>query len=409
MAHPAGPGLAGPVAGGRRRRAGGSATASPGAPGGGPPRPPRDRGDRGERGGAARRAPSRSPPCFWQHRRGPEHLLCLARAPRPPAPGRRRRVNATLPPSDAVGPRRAPEGWNSSPRASLKSIELLGGQWGTRWSAAGWRARTLSSCEAIWLTHRFEPPFTAEHHYEPPRYWLARLRFGHRRCFAGLIVHSAHRRIRVKSVLKAITRRSPAAARADRSRYHRRQARAFEPDWKLGFVAARPVGEKARAGATPGSARVLATEHGRASLGLHAAGLSRPPGRAGELPALRLGVLPACQMVEIGLQSPRSFTRSGPQRHMCAACFPRAGRDVRAIGPATSPLQRAPDSGRSAEPPTALASDTAAGALSALRVDGLPIGERARAGRAPLTSRVRRRTASRWPSSRCAGSSRLPC
>ena len=185
----------------------------------------------------------------------------------------------------------------------------------------------------------------------------------------------------MKSVLKAITRRSPAAARAVQW-YRRRQARAFEPDWARIVAGSADRWAKARAAAASGPRVLLATStgaHPSAPLmdTLLAAALTVRGARASFL--LCDGVLPACQMVEIGLQSPRSFTRSGPQRHMCAACFPRAAALYEPLG---LPLHRysallTPEERRTA---TALASDTAAGALSALRVDGLPIGEHARAG-----------------------------
>lgn len=105
--------------------------------------------------------------------------------------GRKPRVvvveyNATFPPSDewvvAYDPSK---GWNSSSYfgASLKSYELLGRELGYTLVGCGLAGTNAFFLRSDLVTDRFEPPFTAEHHYEPPRYWLARLRFGHRRCF----------------------------------------------------------------------------------------------------------------------------------------------------------------------------------------------------------------------------------
>jgi hypothetical protein len=94
--------------------------------------------------------------------------------------------NATFPPSDewvvAYDPAK---GWNSSSYfgASLKSYELLGRELGYALVGCGLAGTNAFFVRSDLVTDRFEPPFTAEHHYEPPRYWLARLRFGHRRCF----------------------------------------------------------------------------------------------------------------------------------------------------------------------------------------------------------------------------------
>ena len=45
-------------------------------------------------------------------------------------------------------------------------------------------------------------------------------------------------------------------------------------------------------------------------------------GASAQLPPVRR-ILPACQMVEIGLQCPARLPAGGPQRYQCSACFPR--------------------------------------------------------------------------------------
>lgn len=185
----------------------------------------------------------------------------------------------------------------------------------------------------------------------------------------------------LKDFVKQITRRSTAANRI----YHgvrRRQARAFEPDWAR--IVERSGGRwaEAMAAAATGQGVLLATStgaHPSAPLmdTMLAAALTLRGARAGFL--LCDGVLPACQMVEIGLQSPRSFTRYGPQRHMCAACFPRAERLYEPMG---LPIHRysallTPEERCRA---AAFAADTPEHALPGVAVDGLPIGEHARAG-----------------------------
>ena len=185
----------------------------------------------------------------------------------------------------------------------------------------------------------------------------------------------------LKDLVKRITRRSPAANRL----YHevrRRQALAFEPDWTRILAQSGGRWAEAREAATDGPRVLLATStgaHPSAPLmdTLLAAALTLRGARAGFL--LCDGVLPACQMVEIGLQTPRSLTQSGPQRYMCANCFPRAAGLYEPLG---LPIHRYGALLTSEERRSAadLASDTAADALADLTVDGLPIGEHARAG-----------------------------
>lgn len=84
--------------------------------------------------------------------------------------------NATFPPETAwevpYEPLRA---WNRTSHfgASLKALEQLGSELG--YALVGC---DLSGTNAFFIRHgedlaRFAEPFTAEHHYEPPRYWAA--------------------------------------------------------------------------------------------------------------------------------------------------------------------------------------------------------------------------------------------
>lgn len=185
----------------------------------------------------------------------------------------------------------------------------------------------------------------------------------------------------LKEFVKRITRRSAAANRL----YHgvrRRQARAFEPDWARILADSGPVWPEALAAAEAGTRVLLAT-----STGAHPSAPLMDTLLAGALTLrgasasflLCDGVLPACQMVEIGLQGPGSFTRGGPQRHMCAHCFPRADALYRPLG---LPIHRYSRLLTDEERRTAatVAAGTPADRLAALEVDGLPIGEHARAG-----------------------------
>lgn len=93
--------------------------------------------------------------------------------------------NATIPPGvDWKVEYRAERGWNGTAYfgASLKAYELLGRQHG--YSLVGC---SLNGVNAFFVRQdlcqdHFEQPFTSEHHYEPPRYFLGR-RPGHPTCF----------------------------------------------------------------------------------------------------------------------------------------------------------------------------------------------------------------------------------
>ena len=94
--------------------------------------------------------------------------------------------NSTVPASDewvvAYDPAKV---WNRTSYfgASLKSYELLGRRLGYSLVGCGLAGTNAFFVREDLLGQHFLPPFTAENHYEPPRYWLARVRPGHRRCF----------------------------------------------------------------------------------------------------------------------------------------------------------------------------------------------------------------------------------
>ncbi|MEO6056995.1 MAG: hypothetical protein ABIQ49_09165 [Gemmatimonadales bacterium] len=94
--------------------------------------------------------------------------------------------NSTMPPSDEWVVAYAPEKlWNRSNHfgASLRSYEMLGRRLGYALVGCGLAGTNAFFVREELLAHHFLPPYTADNHYEPPRYWLARVRPGHRRCF----------------------------------------------------------------------------------------------------------------------------------------------------------------------------------------------------------------------------------
>jgi hypothetical protein len=95
--------------------------------------------------------------------------------------------NSTIPPSDEwVVEYDASKLWNGTNYfgASLKSYELLGRRLGYVLVGCGLAGTNAFFVREDLAVDHFLPPYTAETHYEPPRYWLARVRHGHRRCFA---------------------------------------------------------------------------------------------------------------------------------------------------------------------------------------------------------------------------------
>lgn len=95
--------------------------------------------------------------------------------------------NATMPPSDEwVVAYDAAKLWNGTNYfgASLKSYELLGRRMGYALVGCGLAGMNAFFVREDLLGHHFLAPYTSENHYEPPRYWLARVRPGHRRCFS---------------------------------------------------------------------------------------------------------------------------------------------------------------------------------------------------------------------------------
>jgi hypothetical protein len=185
----------------------------------------------------------------------------------------------------------------------------------------------------------------------------------------------------LKDILKAVTRRSPAANRLYHG-FRRRQSKAFEPDWVRILADSGSRWPEAVAAAAGGTRVLLATSTGgHPSAALMDTLLAGALTLRGARPSFLLcdGVLPACQMVEIGLQRPASFTASGPQRYMCGHCYPRAAGLYQPLG---LPIHRygellTEEERRSA---ATVAAETPGDRLATLEVDELPIGEHARAG-----------------------------
>ena len=185
----------------------------------------------------------------------------------------------------------------------------------------------------------------------------------------------------MKSALKLVTRHSAAAARVVHW-YRRRQARRFEPSWEAILAASGDRWPDALRAAEDGPRVLLATSTGGhpsspSMDSLLAVALTMRGASAHFL--LCDEILPACQMVEIGLQSPRSFVAGGPQRYQCASCFPRGLRLYQPLG---LPIHRYGSlvTAEERQSAAALSADTPAAELAALTVDCVPIGEHARAG-----------------------------
>ena len=97
--------------------------------------------------------------------------------------------NSTMPPSDEwVVAYHPGKFWNRTNYfgASLKSYELLGRRMGYALVGCGLAGTNAFFVREDLVEQHFAGPFTAENHYEPPRYWLARVRPGHRPCFTDL-------------------------------------------------------------------------------------------------------------------------------------------------------------------------------------------------------------------------------
>ncbi|MEP6689137.1 MAG: hypothetical protein ABJC36_12385 [Gemmatimonadales bacterium] len=95
--------------------------------------------------------------------------------------------NGTVPASDewvvAYDPAKQ---WNGTNYfgASLKSYEVLARELGYALVGCGLAGMNAFFVREDLLGHHFLAPYTSENHHEPPRYWLARVRSGHRRCFS---------------------------------------------------------------------------------------------------------------------------------------------------------------------------------------------------------------------------------
>ncbi len=95
--------------------------------------------------------------------------------------------NSTIPPTDEWVVRYdAAKHWNRTNYfgASLKSCEVLGRRLGYLLVGCNLAGTNAFFVGEELAGHHFLEPYSAENHYEPPRYWLARVRQGHRRCFA---------------------------------------------------------------------------------------------------------------------------------------------------------------------------------------------------------------------------------
>ena len=93
--------------------------------------------------------------------------------------------NATFPPADEwVVDYDATRLWNGTMYfgASLKSYEKLGADLGYRLVGCNLAGANAFFVRDDLVGDQFLPPFTAEQHYEPARYWLTRFRSAHPRC-----------------------------------------------------------------------------------------------------------------------------------------------------------------------------------------------------------------------------------
>ena len=202
--------------------------------------------------------------------------------------------------------------------ASLKSYELLGRRLGYALVGCG-----LAGTNAFFVREDLlRPPFPRHrspprHHYEPPRYWLARVRPGHRP-----LLLDRFRAMTLKDLVKAdhaaVARREPRSITICFAARRGPSSRTGPASWPTRATAGPRRGPPTRADA--GAAR---DQHRRAPL--RAVG-GHPPGAPLTMRGARAsfllcdGVLPACQMVEIGLQRP---PRSRPAA-LSGTCAPRA-------------------------------------------------------------------------------------
>jgi hypothetical protein len=94
--------------------------------------------------------------------------------------------NASIPPSDAwTVEYDGDANWNRSLYfgGSLKAFERIGTELGYRLVGCETTGVNAFFVRNDLVEAKFSGPFTAEHHYEPPRYYLVRT-WGHRRCFS---------------------------------------------------------------------------------------------------------------------------------------------------------------------------------------------------------------------------------
>ncbi len=97
--------------------------------------------------------------------------------------------NAVLPPSlEWIVKYEARTSWDGSSHqgASLKSLELLGARKGYRLVGCSFTGGNAFFVREELVADKFAEPFTAEHHYEPPRYFATR-KLGHARRFGDFV------------------------------------------------------------------------------------------------------------------------------------------------------------------------------------------------------------------------------
>ncbi len=184
----------------------------------------------------------------------------------------------------------------------------------------------------------------------------------------------------VRATVKYLTRRSMVVRRWYEW-YVRRQARGLEPDWSALVTASGNLWTAAKH-AAQGPRVLLATSsggHPSAPIldSLLGAALTLRGAQVHYL--LCDNALPACQMVEFGLQRPREVAALGPQDYSCRDCYPRGRRIYDPLGLPTHLYSECvtEEERRLAEQ---LSREVAFGDLGGLEFDGVPIGEHATAG-----------------------------
>ena len=97
--------------------------------------------------------------------------------------------NAVIPPHiEWIVKYEAKTSWDGSSHqgASLKSLEILGARKGYRLVGCSFAGSNAFFVREELVGDKFAEPFTAEHHYEPPRYFITR-KLGHPRRFGDFV------------------------------------------------------------------------------------------------------------------------------------------------------------------------------------------------------------------------------